>query len=626
MKGEMPGLKKFLLFKRLPWIVAGIMLAVAVLIGLLLAWRVAALPGSVPVLLAGAGLLAALVAYRVTAWVQSLYQQQDALQQRSEAAERNVERAHQQVGAILRISQKFVEASAEQEVIDLALRLSLDLTGATGASLVPLDEYGQPLAAVSRGELPFPVMNEWLEYLASPAIRERCGSCKLHGTRVTANCPLLEGPLSGAIGLFCLPLRRGEREFGVLNLFVPNVTRLDETTQAFLAALLDQTALALEGLRLRRSELAALRQLQAGREKTDLDALLLSVVESLSQTLEADLVLLEAPQPWSGRLALRLTSGKLPVGPFLESISQGVMRSREPVLLGDIAGDQVADKVANLAANLAPRSLLAVPLHLHESAASGTLLVASRRPHAFHPRQLALLQTIAGQVALIVQNANRMAELEFKVISEERTRLAREIHDGLAQTLGFLKLQVAQMQTYLARGDQARLIGTMDLCYTTLSEAFQDARQAIDDLRIRPDEGGLPVWLAAVAADFGELTGLRVDLKDVHAEARLAPEVQAQLIRIVQEALNNVRKHARASQVWITFRRVEAELWLEVRDDGRGFAPEDISGPSRHGLRGMRERAELIGADFQVISCPKEGGTTVRVALPLHADPEEVKP
>jgi two-component system nitrate/nitrite sensor histidine kinase NarX len=200
---------------------------------------------------------------------------------------------------------------------------------------------------------------------------------------------------------------------------------------------------------------------------------------------------------------------------------------------------------------------------------------------------------------------------------QERTRLAREIHDGLAQTLGFLKLQLAQMQNYLAREEMERLRQSVDLCYSTLSEAYQEARQAIDGLRIWPKESGLAGWLEQTVSEFEEVSGLAVQMTEPELKTSLPPEVHAQLIRIVQEALSNIRKHAHAEQVWISVNEVEEDLWLEIRDDGQGFSPEDVTVPARHGLRGMRERAELIGADFQVVSRPGEG-TRIRVRLPLR--------
>ena len=529
------------------------------------------------------------------------------MHRRVEVAERRVAEAYQRLEAIFQISQKFVEASDENEVVELVLRLSVDLVGAKGASFVPLDEHGQPLTAVSHGELPFPVMEAWMEYLASPAIRDSCRSCENHAA-LTTTCPLLKGPFADAIGMFCLPLRRGEREFGVLNLFMPNIERLDGKTRAFLKAMMDETALALEGVRLRRREQEALRRMQALRQKTDLTALLTSLLENVHHTLESDFAVLVIQTPAASSEQVVLGNFPSQKHPLIEGVLQGVIASGEPVLLGDVAGDPATSPGVS--------SLLAAPLLLADRTALGALLVGKRRLGSFNQRQLALLQTVAGQVALLVQNANLMAELEYKAMIEERARLAREIHDGLAQTLGFLKLQAAQMKNYLARNEMERLRQSANLCYSTISEAYQDVRQAIDGLRIWPAESGLSGWLGQTVSEFQETSGLPTILDEMTTNISLPPEVHAQLIRIVQEALSNVRKHAQAAQVWVSCHESGGDLVLEIRDDGHGFSPGDVPGPSQHGLRGMRERADLIGADFQVIGCP-QGGTTIRVRLPL---------
>jgi two-component system nitrate/nitrite sensor histidine kinase NarX len=293
---------------------------------------------------------------------------------------------------------------------------------------------------------------------------------------------------------------------------------------------------------------------------------------------------------------------------FLEGLVRGILTSVEPLLWGEPVDE------ANPAHNL--YSIVAAPLVPEDGTVLGAVLAGNTRAFGFNKRHLALLQTIASQVSLVVQTANLMAELEYNAIMAERNRLAREIHDGLAQTLGFLKLQTAQMQNYVKQGEIDSLKESLRIAHNILAEAYLDVRQAIDGLRLIPREEGLLAWLEQTVVEFKENSGLQVNLIDVQDTNALVPEVQVQLIRIVQEALSNVRKHAQATQVWISCRIVSGELILEVRDDGRGFSPEDIPGPSRYGLQGMRERTELIGAEFQVISCPQEG-TTVRVRLPL---------
>ena len=120
-------------------------------------------------------------------------------------------------------------------------------------------------------------------------------------------------------------------------------------------------------------------------------------------------------------------------------------------------------------------------------------------------------------------------------------------------------------------------------------------------------------------SEFASSSGLRAEARiEQHAGERAASiplEIQAQLMRIIQEALTNVRKHARAGRASVVLRERLGSLVIEVLDDGSGFEAGDVPETSRHGLRGMRERAEMIGADFQITS--QEGkGTTISLVLP----------
>ncbi|HEX7974395.1 MAG TPA: GAF domain-containing protein [Anaerolineales bacterium] len=595
----------------LPWAVVGVTLLFALLHEVFQAGWLRALSKANQAAFWGLALTGFVLLYLLISGFWNMQEERDRLMQRLLEADRKVNESGQRLESIFQISQKFVEASEEQEVIDLVLRLAVNIADVKGASFVPLDDHGQPLQIISFGSLPRSLGSDWVEYLASPAVRARCQACTSYNSLTQGDaCPLAKGSGPDGDGLFCLPLRRGEHEFGVMNIYLPGYQQLDAQSRTFLLALADETSLALEGVRLRRRELAAIRQMQSIRQKTDLGALLKSLLENVQQTLESDFAILVIREPDDQLLAVDLSRGDFrpPSFPFINGILQGVMDSCEPVLMIDVIGDPAASSSA--------RSLMAAPLLSPEHLALGALLVSSSRPEGFHQRQFALLQTIAGQGALLVHNAHLMQELEYNTVIQERIRLAREIHDGLAQTLGFLKLQVAQMQNYRARGEIDRLQQSLDLVYATLSETYEDVRLSIDNLRISPDDPGLSGWIEQTVDEFRDATGLAVNLDAVNDHAELPPEIHAQLIRIVQEALSNIRKHAQASQIWVSCQESDGELCLEIRDNGRGFAAEDVVGSTRHGLRGMRERAELIGSDFQVISRPGEG-TLVRVRLPL---------
>ena len=230
--------------------------------------------------------------------------------------------------------------------------------------------------------------------------------------------------------------------------------------------------------------------------------------------------------------------------------------------------------------------------------------------HAFSPVDLK-----KKLITLDEKNEELLEQLENKAVLDERTRLAREIHDGLAQTLAFLKIEAARIQGYISKGELDAVTRALQACHQVLSDAYLDARQVIDNLRHVPDEA-LGDWLQMTATDFETLTGMNVDVSNIHLTYVFPPNVKAQLTRIVQEALTNIRKHAEACTVSISAFESDGDAIIEVKDNGRGFAPEDVLSISQYGLRSMRERAEIINADFQIISTPGMG-TKMRLQIPI---------
>jgi two-component system nitrate/nitrite sensor histidine kinase NarX len=298
----------------------------------------------------------------------------------------------------------------------------------------------------------------------------------------------------------------------------------------------------------------------------------------------------------------------LPELPIIGGIWQTVKASRQTISMQNVS----------LSEKKVWKNLLAVPLAWRDEEPVGLLLLGSERALTPTQRQLMLIQNVAGQAALLIQNARLMVQVEYQAVVEERTRLAREIHDGLAQTLAFLKIQSAQMQNYLQQGKLEKLESTLQASHRTLSEAYQDARQAIDNLRSIP-ESSVQDWIYKIASDFEKNTDAKVDLTALKLDYDFPPTVQAQLVRIVQEALGNVRKHARATKVTISGSVRDNEAILEVRDNGIGFEPELVATVSRYGLLGMRERADLIGAEFQIESKPGNG-TIIRLSFPIKVE------
>ena len=229
---------------------------------------------------------------------------------------------------------------------------------------------------------------------------------------------------------------------------------------------------------------------------------------------------------------------------------------------------------------------------------------------------------MADELDRHAREQEELSKVRQRAIVEERERIARDLHDGLAQLLGYVNTKAMAVRLML----QKRQMEAADRHLRQLEEAaqelFVDVREAIFDLRSAERVGaGLSASLKDFAAQFSQLNGLPIELEFAveDRELLLTPEVELQLLHIVQESLANVRKHASAARVWISLRLDGGDvLELTIKDDGEGFDPERIQATRRprFGLSMMRERAEAIGAEFGLDSSP---GTGTRVTIRLAA-------
>lgn len=206
----------------------------------------------------------------------------------------------------------------------------------------------------------------------------------------------------------------------------------------------------------------------------------------------------------------------------------------------------------------------------------------------------------------------RLGEAELaRATAEERARLAREIHDGMSQELWYAKLKQGRLLQGADLGDESR--GLAGEVATAIESALAEARQAI--MALRPAEGTtFTQVLERYVADFADRFGIPADCECDPALEQLPARAQAEMLRIVQEALNNARKHADATRVQVEASVMETGLRLTIADNGRGFNLDEAS--TGYGLQNMRERAALIGASVQVESQP-QGGTRVVVEMPF---------
>lgn len=198
----------------------------------------------------------------------------------------------------------------------------------------------------------------------------------------------------------------------------------------------------------------------------------------------------------------------------------------------------------------------------------------------------------------------------------ERTALARELHDEFGSVFTALSLNCTHVLRTLPPENTAaheRLSEMNEL----IEQALNSMERLITDLRPQVlDDLGLRPAIESEVRAFGKRTGIACTIRTPEEEVALAPERAAALFRIVQESLTNVARYAGASCVQVVLRRIDANLSLEVRDDGRGIEPDKIADPNSYGILGMRERMQLFGGHFEIEGSPGRG-TRVHATLPM---------
>lgn len=238
----------------------------------------------------------------------------------------------------------------------------------------------------------------------------------------------------------------------------------------------------------------------------------------------------------------------------------------------------------------------------------------------FHAARQRVEEEIARRDALRQEFLHRIVETQ----EEERTRIARELHDEFGQMLTGLAIGLRGAQTSL---EKSRLLRQQ------LRQLEEMAGQALGNMRhlvneLRPallDDMGLPAALRHHIKNYQNYTGIATTLTMGENNYRLSENVETILFRIIQEALTNVARHARAKNAWVNLQCDNQTAILEVKDDGRGFDPQPIlNGKSDKGvgLMGIQERVNLVAGNL-LIQSEVGGGTTLTVQIPLQSEREK---
>lgn len=365
-------------------------------------------------------------------------------------------------------------------------------------------------------------------------------------------------------------------------------------------------------------------------ELEDVDTILLYIVANVRRLLNSDFAGLAISEE-GGLLELKCSSDDEKT----EMIRSSVVVDN-PIILRSLESGQAYRSVAAEAPAMLKNVCLAPEKSFSATAVVrldldthpfGVLWIARLEERLYSETDLVWLECVADQVVITIQHGLMTAQLQSLSITEERARIAREMHDGLAQVLGYLNLQVQTLEALLKQNKQEALLIELGQMREAVRVANADIRENILSLRTTlASKGGLASALGEYLEEFGLQTGIETCfVNKVNDELNLSSVAEVQLVCILQEALANVRKHSHAQRVEVRM-TVSGDdgyehVQVQVLDNGIGFLVRDSK--RSFGLQTMRERAESVQGSFSVTSVPG-AGTSITCRLP-SLQPEQAK-
>lgn len=249
----------------------------------------------------------------------------------------------------------------------------------------------------------------------------------------------------------------------------------------------------------------------------------------------------------------------------------------------------------------------------------GAMLLLQADAEPLEAWQLELLQAVGRHIGSALAALHRDEERHRLALLDERSVIARELHDSLAQSLSYLKIQVTRLQSLLGRNPPPERVNeVVQELRDGLSEAYRQLRELLTTFRLRIDGRGLPAAIEETVQEFRRRTGLEISLDNRLSSLDMPPDREIHVLQIIREALSNIERHARATQVRIALENLpDTTMLVTIDDNGIGFDAQ-ATPIHRYGIVIMRDRAQSLKGELQVRPRP-EGGTRVELVFPGQA-------
>ncbi|HEX9114674.1 MAG TPA: GAF domain-containing sensor histidine kinase [Anaerolineae bacterium] len=534
--------------------------------------------------------------------------------------------------------------------LDQVLRLSTsrvaEVLRAEAGTLMLIDETRQELVF----KIPAGPAEQMLLEKRMPLNKGAAGWVATHGRPLIIEDVKKDGRFYDAMdrltgyrtrSILAVPLQVTGRTIGVVEVINKlGGTGFTEDDLQWLSILAPLIAIAIDNARLfarerqRVAELAAANTVAtAANETLELSVMLRAALLTTMNVLHADSGEIGLLSPDTGQIEFQVSEGATDENvrrvdcASEDELSYWILESGRPLVLPDVANERRARGLKSVYADV--RAYAGVPL-IGWDRVTGVMAVMSRGEDVFDEAQIPLLSTIGRQIGMALENARlyvALREERDRIIAAEETvrhELARNLHDGPAQIMAALILNIDMARRQLTAGPD-KVATELNFLESLAREANQEVRDLLFNLRpLSLEAHGLVAALSQLVERIQDHASYQVHLEVLPLPAdTMDRKVAGTLFVIVQEALANIHKHAQAHNVWVRMGAADQVLWIDIADDGVGFDVGDVDANyarlNSFGLLNMRERARLIEGTTRIES-PRPGaadGAVVRVEVPL---------
>ncbi len=559
------------------------------------------------------GILGPIVTYLTLSWIASQLKDYGQAQSKLQTLYKDLEASYDLLGTIQGVTEEFAQEDDLETVLTIASQSINQVTLAKGTAVY----IGEPSIGVMRSEGLTEGMREDANH-RNITYDNAFNHPDDQSTASLDNLPAYYLEDGKKLQVLSSPVIWGGNLRGSIHSYFDGNPTPEQHEGFFILS--NELSSVTEAARRRARDLLTLFQVDRSiRAEGNLENLLETVLEQMMRRAEATIggiYLTDDDDLLTLRTSIDNTSKGSSYGPTAalqigETIVGKTAETIEPIVESFLSQDDRSSLLSNA------QSALCLPL-VRDKKLLGVVVLAHHEVSHFRKTDLAFFNLLAGQVSFAIRNARAYLESEELAISEERARIAREIHDGVAQTLAFSALKLDLISRVMDQPEKAK--SELQQVKHTIRETIKEVRRSIFALRpVDLDQYGFSETIRRYSVDFGQQNDIQIDL-NIDKIPQLTTESEAMLFRIFQESMNNVAKHAKASMVSVNVATDNlGHAQIEVKDNGQGFEMDEVSSRVTSagglGLKQMQERIQQRGGTLNILSNPSQG-TYVAASVP----------